>query len=303
MCIATATPSRTKYILKSSCLNWCGLFLWVTIMTIQSVNLTVPGGDTPRSAFTKINANFTDQTNAASRLVGSDGRDKIPTVGLLQEAINSSLANGVNKVGSEHDANDFGFGKHYTSPSTVNGVDWGFITTSFTSGDGRFQFYNDVLRLDLRVRIKTNKGAWTPWHQIYTSANTTTDGNGYIKPSSPVLRVFNDRIEGNDDGERMSATYTKNGVGDYTITGTAGLRSDGWYITIPNDINGNPHVAVTLDDADGVITLKTYARIFDMTTFKFVPDLDQPLDIPDGRWIDLRFNDLPNDDAPLPDEV
>ena len=39
-------------------------------MTIQTVNLTVPGGDTPRSANTKINANFTDATHAASKLVG-----------------------------------------------------------------------------------------------------------------------------------------------------------------------------------------------------------------------------------------
>ena len=89
-------------------------------------------------------------------------------------------------------------------------------------------------------------------------------------------------------------------MGDYTITGTTGLRTDGWYITVPNDINGNPHVAIgTLDDTDGVITLKTYVRIFDMSTFKFVPDLDQPLDIPDGRWIDLRFHDLPADNEPV----
>ena len=152
-------------------------------MAIRVPNLGTGNGQTGDNEFkirSDYNANFTDQTNAASRLVGSDSNNKIPSVGLLQEALNSGLANGVNKVGSEYDANDFGFGKHYTSPSTVNGVDWGFITTSFTSGDGRFQFYNDVLRLDLRVRIKTNKGAWTPWHQIYTSANTTTDGNGYI---------------------------------------------------------------------------------------------------------------------------
>ena len=140
------------------------------------------------------------------------------------------------------------------------------------------------------------------WNHYYNTGNTTVDGNGLLKPSSPVLRVFNDRIEGNTDGDKMAATYTKNGVGDYTITGTTGLRTDGWYITVPNDMNGNPKVAITLEDIDGVITLKTYVRIFDMTTFKFVPDLDQPLDIPDGRWIDLRFNDLPDDDE-LPDEV
>ncbi len=40
-------------------------------MAIQTVNLTVPGGDTPRSANTKINANFSNTTHAASKLVGT----------------------------------------------------------------------------------------------------------------------------------------------------------------------------------------------------------------------------------------
>lgn len=39
-------------------------------MAIESVNLTVPGGDTPRSAFTKLNSNFSNTSHAASRLVG-----------------------------------------------------------------------------------------------------------------------------------------------------------------------------------------------------------------------------------------
>ncbi len=39
-------------------------------MAIQTVDLTVPGGDTPRSANIKINANFSNTTHAASRLVG-----------------------------------------------------------------------------------------------------------------------------------------------------------------------------------------------------------------------------------------
>lgn len=154
----------------------------------------------------------------------------------------------------------------------------------------------------LYARVASPSAANT-WSKLYSNTNTTLDGNGALKPSSPVLRVFSDCITGNDDGEAMGATYTKNGVGDYTITGTTGLRTDGWYVVIPNDMNGNPKVAITLDDTDGVITLKTYVRIFDMTTFKFVPDLEQPLDIPDGRWIDLRFNDLPVDDDALTDEV
>ena len=44
-------------------------------MAIQRINLgTAPsgtGGDTNRSAFTKIDGNFADTTNAASRLVGT----------------------------------------------------------------------------------------------------------------------------------------------------------------------------------------------------------------------------------------
>lgn len=54
-----------------------GGFLRVGFMAIQTINLTVPGGDTPRSANTKINANFSDQTNAASKLVGA-ATGKIP---------------------------------------------------------------------------------------------------------------------------------------------------------------------------------------------------------------------------------
>lgn len=41
-------------------------------MAIQSVDLKVPGGDTPRSAFTKLNANFTNPAHAASKLVGNN---------------------------------------------------------------------------------------------------------------------------------------------------------------------------------------------------------------------------------------
>ena len=135
---------------------------------------------------------------------------------------------------------------------------------------------------------------------LWTDKNTKLDTNGALAPSSPTIDLYSDRIETNSDGEKMNPEFIRNGVGDYTIKNTTGLReNDGWYIKIPNDMNGNPKVAVTLDDTDGVITLKTYARIFDMTTFKFVPDLDQPLDIPDGRWIDLRFNDLLADDEPV----
>lgn len=301
LCIATATPSRAKYILKSSCLNWCGLFLWVIIMTIQSVNLTVPGGDTPRSAFTKINANFSDQNNAASRLVGSTANDISTNSSALKNAIKYDFCDRATSTYKNDVNNHVAGDRVYANTASVTNLPAGFtagiITTHNLLGGTLYQFAVAALISSANYgqmwfRHYYNNG-WGDWIKHLTSTNTTVDGNGFIKSSSPVLRVFSNRIEGNADGDVMSATYTKNGVGDYTIRGTTGLRTDGWYIVIPNDMNGNPKVAVTLDDTDGVITLRSYVRIFDMTTFKFVPDLNQPLDIPDGRWIDLRLNDLP----------
>lgn len=267
-------------------------------MTIQVPNPGTGNGATGDNEFvlwSKVKANFEDQTNAASRLVGT-------AFGQVLVMGNNGLA-------------DAGY-------STKNPINTSWSDNSFPSGfyastnRSASAFYESATRMvmrfdadnhiDLSFGVGTatmaaravNNGVISDWATFYSNKNTTLDGNGALKPSSPVLRVFNDRIEGNADGDAMAATYTKNGVGDYTITGTTGLRTDGWYIVIPNDMNGNPKVAVgTLDDTDGVITLKTYARIFDMSTFKFVPDLKQPLDIPDGRWIDLRFNDVEIDDS------
>lgn len=272
------------------------------------------GGDSLRSAAAKINANFADSTHAASRLVGTGA-------GNLVENQTHGISNtgwggrSISALAASIDVND--------PPSMDNAVyliEPQYYNDSIYADNLPVRTYGAFVNLSVsatsaskqgmqlfiqRLVSKNNPAFYyrvfdnaTPglWVKIYTDRNTTLDGNGALKPSSPVLRVFNDRIEGNADGVTMSASYTKNGVGDYTITGTTGLRTDGWYVVIPNDMNGNPKVAITLDDADGVITLKTYARIFDMTTFKFVPDLEQPLDIPDGRWIDLRFEDLLIDD-------
>lgn len=279
-------------------------FLWVIFMAIESVNLTVPGGDTPRSAFTKLNSNFSNQTHAASRLVGvSNGQ--IPTMEGL-EGIGGFGLGGRNKrieYTSRQALQDAELRSGmYKCKSLLDGplgnsyVDWYLLVNN------SHPLYISLIAISIDAPTDNMyfcstrpENGWRDWSKVYTSKNTTLDGNGALKPSSPVLRVFSDRITGNDDGDAMAAEYTKNGVGDYTITGTTGLRTDGWYVVIPNDMNGNPKVAITLDDTDGVITLRSYVRIFDMTTFKFVPDLEQPLDIPEGRWIDLRFNDLPID--------
>ena len=266
-------------------------------MTIQIPDPGTGNGQTGDNEYVfrkKVQNNFSDQTNAASRLVG-ESYGNVMQVGAFGLG---KYRTDVFKNSQDMTVNHFFVGDPAELPpqwaATENMGGWvvnrGNRPLAFVFGNREELFVSKYTGVE-----------WGVLTEFYTSANTTTDGNGYIKPSSPVLRVFNDHIEGNTDGDTMAATYTKNGVGDYTISGTTGLRTDGWYITIPNDMNGNPKVAVTLDDTNGVITLRSYVRIFDMNTFKFVPDLNQPLDIPDGRWIDLRFNDLPAE--PMPPEV
>lgn len=303
-------------------------------MAIQIVNLAVPNGDTPRSANTKINANFSDQTNAASRLLGT-AAEQVP---LAKDAFKAAFSNSVSgSIGANagRDCNDFAHGERYT----ISGI--GNINTPPIYSDNYFYYIetigtsyageNNSLQIaygyttDAMFFRRQTNGTWGDWVSMnigsrvyaatttgapnmvigvdgimkrsisiaYTDTNTTKDSNGFIKAASPIVKVFADKVELNGEAVDQDVTYKKNGVGDYTITTVSGLSTDGWYIELPKDMNGNPKVAVTLSEVDGVISLKTYKRIFSMETFTFEPDLDNPLDIPDTRWIDLRLNEIP----------
>lgn len=141
---------------------------------------------------------------------------------------------------------------------------------------------------------------WGAYQNIRTSVNTTIDGNGFLKGASPIVKVHADKVDLNDEAEQQNVTFKKNGIGDYIITTKSGLSTDGWYLELPKDLNGNPKVAVTLSEVEGVITLKSYKRIFSMETFTFEPDLDNPLDIPTDRWIDIRLNEIPVEQPEMP---
>ena len=251
----------------------------------------------------KVRDNFSDQTNAASKLIGKSS-GQVP----LSENVQSLACTGSDKgTSGSFDTLPNGAFRLYKAESSdwtqkppfpAGGQTHALAITRTT--DLPAVKYQMVLGYTGGLFTRTFQDtAWTTWEKYYSNRNTTVDGNGLLKPSSPVLRVFSDHIEGNEDAVIMQAVFTKNGVGDYTISNTTGLRTDGWYITIPNDMNGNPKVAVTLSAKDGVVSLKSYKRIFDMSDFIFKPDLEQPLDIPDGRWIDLRFEDLPLEETPI----
>lgn len=265
-------------------------------MAIQQIDLKVPNGDTPRSANTKINANFSDQTHAASKLVGI-GAEQLPlTKYTFRAAMTvSNLTTGLNLP---YDYDTAKVGDIVYTDSALNrplpSYQVGYCLLGHQGGLDPVQLvfsYLGVSRFCFRGSIGME------WAEVYTDKNTTKDSNGFIKAASPIVKVFADKVELNGEAVDQDVSYKKNGIGDYTITTVSGLSTDGWYIELPKDMNGNPKVAVTLSEVDGVISLKTYRRIFSMETFTFEPDLDNPLDVPEGRWIDLRLNEIPAEEV------
>ena len=76
-------------------------------------------------------------------------------------------------------------------------------------------------------------------------------------------------------------------MGHYQIHGSLGFAQEGWYITLPEDANGNKKFFAEYSFNDGVITVKTYTRKFSTELCEIVAG--DPIDITDGRWIDLRL--------------
>lgn len=265
-------------------------------MAIQRINLgTAPsgtGGDTNRSAFTKIDSNFADSANAASRLVGTD-TGNVMEVGAFGFG-GAKAANGNGSISDSIDRNGiyssgeswlwYGAYLHMQIDSTVALQ----IGTS-VAGDSK----------SLQFRTKQN-GKWNPVNNIYTDRNTTKDSNGFIKAASPIVKLFADKIELNDEAQQQKITFVKNGVGDYLIKGSTGFAQEGWYIEMPKDANGNVLVAVVYEQlANKDISVKTYAKMFDPDTGDIVANTAKPRDIPATRWIDLRLQELPKPDVTI----
>ncbi|AVO87344.1 hypothetical protein [Acinetobacter baumannii] len=130
--------------------------------------------------------------------------------------------------------------------------------------------------------------------QLRTSANTSVDSNGFIKAASPVVKLFNDHIELNNDAKKQPIEFKRIDVGDYLLEGSLGFAQEGWYIEVPKDANGNTIVAVVYDTLEnGDISIKTYKRKFDFELAAVVADHENPMDIPEGRWIDIRLHEEP----------
>ena len=149
-----------------------------------------------------------------------------------------------------------------------------------------------------------NNGNWSPWAKHYHTLNTTVDANGFIKAASPIVQLFADRIELNDEARQQEMSFEKLGIGDYLIKGSSGFAQEGWYVETPKDANGNVLFSViytTLENGD--ISVKTYKKKFNFETVSIVADLENPVDITENRWIDLRLQELPQPEIETPESI
>lgn len=176
---------------------------------------------------------------------------------------------------------------------------FGGIVLNFASGDDGI--YTNAVQLALPVNTNTpyfRRAGWsedfTTWFKFLTSGNTTIDANGFIKAASPIVKLYADKIELNDEAAQQPITFEKVSLGSYLVKGSLGFATEGWYIETPKDANGNILFAVQykqLENND--IEIKTFKKKFDFESASIVADLSNPVDIPQNRWIDLRLKVLP----------
>ena len=250
-------------------------------------------GDDARTAFTKINQNFTTNSHAASRQVGTAAGNVMEVgafgLGKRLALVDATVFNDgfyTTANGSANGAPSSGAAAGYSDVKTVANALWGMMHWQNIT-DGRHWF-----------KLRDGSGNIGAWQEYITTVNTQVDPNGFIKKASPIVSLYTDKIELNDEAQLQQITFVKNGVGDYLIKGSTGFAQEGWYIETPKDANGNLLVAVVYEQLDNNdISVKTYAKMFDEETGDIVANTAKPRDIPSTRWIDLRVQALPQDDT------
>ena len=280
-------------------------------MAKQTINPgTAPtgaGGDTFRSGSAKLQANDDEIYNY---LGDGTNLNKLGTAAFKNTGTQAGnvMVVGAFGLGGNAIQNSFNGeagGSFLCNPSTTNqflgrysaGVNIPYVSPNFG-------FQIGVIGLDASpsvvCRFKKND-SYTAVQKLYGQYNTTIDSNGFIKAASPIVKLFSEKIELNDEAQQQDISFEKLGVGDYLIKDSSGFAQESWYIETPKDANGNVLFSViyeTLENGD--ISIKTYKKKFDFETVSIVADLENPIDITENRWIDLRLQELPQ---PEPEET
>ena len=272
-------------------------------MAIQIPNAGTGNGQTGDNEYVlwqKTINNFTDTTNAASRLVGTAAGNvmEVGAFGLGANAVavtNDTLLSSLNK----------GFISIDSQPAIVYGQQysgtWNGILRLPTFGQSEIS----VSRMGAVSSVTgVTIGENTDRIIVYTTANVTKDANGFLKGASPVIDMYDNKIDLNDDAtEQGGITFEKLGVGDYLIKGSLGFAQEGWYIETPKDANGNVLVAVVYEQlANNDLSIKAYDYMLNKKG-RIVPDTETPLDIPTGRFISLRLHELPKEPPVMPNNI
>ncbi|ENR2983580.1 hypothetical protein ACEVBE_003996 [Acinetobacter nosocomialis] len=275
-------------------------------MTIQTVNLgTAPtgaGGDTFRSTGAKLNENFTNNNHAASRYVGTAAGNvmEVGAFGVgksirLGSQKLSTLRGGGNALYWQNNGTNISSAGDYPDNNSQ-----AIINLDINDSTDACAQLSITHNSDMYVRsVNWNVNTFQPWRKILSSKNTTVDANGFIKAASPIVKLYADKIEPNDEAAEQPLSFEKLDIGHYLLKGTSGFATEGWYIETPKDANGNILFAVIYQQLENKdIEIKTFKKKFDVESASIIADLDNPVDISTGRWIDIRLQEIPK---PVPE--
>lgn len=291
-------------------------------------------GDTELKIRQDYNHNFSDQTNAASRLLGT-AAEQVPLSSQVPSLLGTAATKNVGTAGGDvMEVGAYGFGgsskRNYQnymfdapsdelkktqmvsygnldSPSYPIGISWSATNRAYSIVGSPFL---DTLYLITSSDIKSEPRSPDRLASIKYGTflvlgfNASQDPNGFLKGASPIAEIYSDKMDLNQDATQQGGiTFEKLGVGDYLVKGSLGFAQEGWYIETPKDANGNVLVAVVYEQlANNDISIKTYAKKFDDETGDIVPNLIRPRDIPIGRFISLRLHELPKEPPVMPTE-
>ncbi|WP_285317166.1 hypothetical protein [Providencia rettgeri] len=214
-----------------------------------------------------------------------------------------------------HTSTELGCG-FYAMPGSASANPWGgngFACVINVRAEGYgFQIGKTTGNKSLSFRTLDN-GEFSPTSVLYSTLNTTKDSNGNLKAASPIVKVFADHIETNDESEGVEMEHL--GVGHYLIKGVVGFNADGaWGINngfvIPQDHNGKNTVLIDYKvRPDGDIEVFVFhqqnadmperfqnkrIKHFDEEGVPVYFENYEPCDVPESRWIDMRVEMPPN---------
>jgi hypothetical protein len=172
----------------------------------------------------------------------------------------------------------------------------------FAAGDVQSALWVDYRTGNAMVSSGNNTaiaGGTAQINNLWGTKNTTVDASGFIKRSSPVVKVFSDGAYRTND-ESEGCTVTRLAIGQYLIEGCQGLNSDAAWggidggFDIPTDRNKQPLIWLDYEvDADGSVLVKTYHRThpdapeFARNELEGVSAGD-PVDIPADQFVSVR---------------